>query len=147
MTSLHQIRLASNAYIRDFDTQVELSLDKVEQKITNLNRKQLLSSKDNKDRPLMNNQTGKTTLSPAYAKRTGKKRPNLKLKGTFQFDMFTDFRMPNKYFQQSSDFKQKFLTKMYDGVFGVSPKNQSQAKEITTKVIVADYRRVVWLKI
>ena len=145
MGSIHQIRVASNNYVRSLGINFEISLDKVEQKITDLNRKQLLASKDNKGQPLVNTRTGKTTLSPAYAKRTGKRKPNIKLKGDFQFDMFTDFRK-NKYFVQSSDWKQGFLNNMYKGLFGISGKNQPKAKLITTKAIVGDYVKAVWSK-
>ena len=61
--------------------------------------------------------------------------------------MFTDFRMPNDYFIQSSDHKQGFLNKMYKGIFGIMNKNQPAAKVITTKVILKDYFELVWLGI
>ena len=125
---------------------MEASLDSVEQKITDLNRKQLLASQDNKGRPLVNVQTGKTKLSPRYAKRTGKTKPNLWLKGAFQFDMFTDFRLPDKYFTQSSNWKQGILNWMYQGLFGIAPKHQPKAKNITDKAILKDYFREVWSK-
>ena len=128
------------------DIQMENSLDKVEQKITNLNRKQLLSSQDNKGAPLVNTKTGSTKLSSAYAKKTGKRRPNLRLKGVFQFDMFTDFRFPNEYFIQSSDSKQGFLNAMYKGLFGIASKNRDKAKAITGKAILTDYIKSVWSK-
>jgi len=146
MRSIHDIRLRSNAYMASMDIQMENSLDKVEQKITNLNRKQLLSSQDNKGAPLVNTKTGSTKLSSAYAKKTGKRRPNLRLKGVFQFDMFTDFRFPNEYFIQSSDSKQGFLNAMYKGLFGIASKNRDKAKAITGKAILTDYIKSVWSK-
>jgi len=148
MRSLHDIRLKSNAYMASMDIQMENSLDKVEQKVTNLNRKQLLSSQDNKGAPLVNTKTGSTKLSSAYAKKTGKVTPNLKLKGNFQFDMFTDFRVFKKqYFTQSSDSKQGFLNAMYKGLFGIASKNRDKAKAITGKAILTDYIKTVWSKV
>ena len=144
MRSFHDIRLRSNAYIASMDVQMEISLERVEQKITSLNRKQLLSSQDRKGRPLVNIQTGDTKLSPAYAKKTGKKRPNLKLKGDYQFDMHTTFDLPGKYFIKSADSKRRLMKWMYKDIFGIAGKNRDKARAITGKAILTDYIKKVW---
>jgi hypothetical protein len=105
------------------------AIKKSEKLLVELNRSQLLRSKDNKDKSLKNSITGSTKLSPAYAKRTGKSTPNLWIDGTFQGEMFLDTNENNQaWFIDSFWDKTKYLVEMYsESIFGIAPSNKDKA--------------------
>lgn len=112
--------------------------------MVNMNRRQMLSSLDADERPLINKRTGSARLSAAYAKRTGKSTPNLFLRGDFQFAMF--FTMPTikDYIITSDNDLVKYLPVNYGKIFGVSPTNQPKVQEINNKAIIDDYLNSVF---
>lgn len=147
MGKVHELRLRHNRFVNDLNSNVEIALETVNEQITDINRGQLLQSENALGEPLFNEKTKSTKLTPAYAKRTGKTTPNLYLKGDFQGDMFSDFRLPNEYYIQSEDPKQGFLMKMYKNIFGIAKKNQRIAQFITTTAIMKRYKREVYVEI
>lgn len=144
MATLKEIAERSQRWVDNLADNVDrvLNSPEVEDKITDLNRKQLLLSIGNDGAPLVNQQTGSPLLSKPYAKRTGKKYPNIKLTGAYQKEMFTSFDYAKKeYFQSSYDKKVKFLPDNYPNMHGINKINQPEAKEITGKAIINDYMK------
>ena len=107
------------------------------------NQKQFLNHKDADDSPLIHKDTGKATLSKAYAKKTGKTKPDCFVSGDFWDKMF--FIMPNmnEYFIGSKSRIGKFLVINYGGIYGISPKNQPPVQKKNDKAIVEDYFKSV----
>jgi len=112
--------------------------------MVNMNRVQMFNSQDAEGNPLIHKSTGSEFLTKAYAKKSGKKKPNFYLTGEFQNEM--DMFMPSEkeYFINSKDYKSGFLSKAYGKIFGVGPTQQPKAKEINDKAIIADYFKTVF---
>ena len=119
-----------------------------EKEMVNMNRVQMFNSTAADDRPLVHISTGSAKLTKAYAKKTGKTKPNLFASGDFQNKMFMFMPNEKEYFIASKDYKSGYLEKAYswgqETIFGVSPKNQPKAKEINDKAILDDYKKAVF---
>ncbi len=142
---IHEIRLKLNSYVANLDANIIRVIESkpVSEKLIILNQTQMLRSKDSQDKPLRNASTGKTSLTPAYAKRTGKTKPNMFETGTF-FDSQI-FTMPNmsEYFVAAKE--RQYLNKNYGGtLFGVAPSNSTKAKRITHKAVGQDIKQKVF---
>ena len=134
--SVHVLRQKFEEFVNNMNVNIALAVEGVEQELTNLNRENLLNSKDKFDKPLKHNSTGSTLLSPAYAKRMNKPTPDLYVRGDYQSEMFlTVDENANQYYVQSNDYKHVFLTENYNDIMGVSLSKQQKAKEITSKAI------------
>jgi hypothetical protein len=137
MGQLHELRLRSNAFIANMDQHIEYSIADSADELIKLNRKQMMSSVNAEDKPLIHLKTGSPYLSKSYARKTGKTKPNLYNSGSFQKEMFLEPRFP-EYFIRSFD--------MYDNFFGVSPENQPEAKKITFANFYERYKKNVLRK-
>jgi len=147
MGKLHEIALRHEQFEQMMNVHIANSILSQEKKLVDMNRKQMLSSKDVDNKPLIHSKTGKTTLSIGYQKRTGKKKPNLFLSGGFQKAMFINVdENENKWFIGSEDFKTGFLVKNYGKIFGVPVSQRLLAKKLTSKEFKRLYRSLVLAK-
>lgn len=114
--------------------------------IVKLNRKQMLRSKLSNDKPMVHAKTGSNLLSKAYGKRTGKKRPNLFVDGTFQGEMFLETNENDgTYFLYSFWAKTKYLVISYtEKIFGIPKKDKKTAINKASKEMYNRYRKLVW---
>lgn len=142
---LHELREKSNRFCENINVNIAQSIESVDSELTSLNKKQMLNSKDSEDKPFIHSRTGSEFLSKAYAKRTGKKKPNLFEDGTFQGEMFLSVD-ENKmtWFIDSFWDKTKYLITNYGlPIFGIAPSNQDRAKQITFKAFTEKYKSLV----
>ena len=109
-----------------------------------MNRSQLLGSRDANDRPLIHSRTGSARLSAAYAKKTGKRTPNLFVNGAFQGSMFLTMPTEKEYIISSDHELVKYLPANYGKIFGISPANQPNAKAVNNRAIVNDFLKSVF---
>ena len=144
MGRLHEIRLRSEAFVRIMDLHIANSIKNVEPDLLKINKGQLLKSKDALGKPLTNLKTGSQYLSSAYARRKGKRTPNLYDTGQFQSEMFLEVD-EKRWFIDSFDNKTKYLTENYgNNIFGISDKQR--AKQLTGKSFKRLYERLVLAK-
>lgn len=136
------ISAKSKQYMANFTAHVVEIVEKG--KTVDFNRVQMLGSTDAEDKPLTHAKTKSVNLSKAYAKRTGKTRPNLWLNGDFQSQMFLTMPNEKEYFITSKDYKTKWLAENYGQIFGVSPKNQPKAQKINDSAVINDYMKKVF---
>jgi hypothetical protein len=139
MPRLLDIQRRSNKYIANIDANVIRVVESNSKLMIETNQKQFLQHSDAMDSPLIHKDTGVPTLSPAYAKRTGKTRPDFFESGNFFDNML--FVMPNakEYFLASKSNTSKFLATNYGDIYGISPKNQPDVQKKNDKDIVDDY--------
>lgn len=138
-------KLARNAqaWNDNEDAEIQQAIKDSEKELTKLNRGQLLKSKDSKDKALTHKSTGKTTLTPAYARKTGKRKPNLFLEGKFQSSIFLTVGIKEHSFG-ATDFKTPFLTNNYGQIFGIAPSNEARETKIASQNYLNNYQRKVW---
>lgn len=115
-----------------------------EKVMLDINKSQMLSSLDAKDRPLIHARTKSANLSRVYAKRKGKSKPNLFDTGEFQGGMILTMPTEKDYIITSDDEKVNILIGNYGSIFGISPKNQPRAKQINDSAIIDDYKKTVF---
>ncbi len=144
MSRILDIQRRSNQYLASFKENVIRVIESNEKIMLGMNKSQMLSSLDAMDKPLVHARTGSPYLSPAYARRKGKSKPDLFDKGGFQSGMFLTMPTEKEYIISSDDTKVNFLQGNYGKIFGVSPANQPRAKEVNDKSIVDDYLKSVF---
>jgi hypothetical protein len=144
MSRILEIQKRSNQYLASFEANVVRIIESDQEKTVDFNRMQMLKSKDVDNNPLIHASTGSELLSKAYAKRTGKKKPNLWLRGDFQEGMFLFMPSVKEYFITSKNYLTQWLSKNYGKIFGVSPENQPKAQAINDKAIIEDYFKNVF---
>ena len=127
---------------------IAASIMSVDHKLLNMNKAQMLDSKDSKGKSLIHKDTGSKNLSLFYSIKTNKQTPNLFLEGTFQNEMFLDVNENNlTYFVDSLDFKSGILTDNYGlDIFGIPRKRNADAKKLTGKAFATRYKRLVLQK-
>lgn len=138
------IQKKSNQYMSNFDDNVISIITNNEQKTTEFNRRQMLNSKNAAGTDLIHNRTGSNKLSKAYAKITGKKKPNIFESGNYQKSMFLTMYDIKSYQITSDDEKVKYLPDNYDNLHGISPENQDKVRKINDKAICDDYMKKVF---
>lgn len=145
MGRLHEIRLKSNQFVANMNVHIAQSIESVETNLVNMNKGQMLSSKDSQDMPLIHKNTGSKNLSLAYSILTGKQTPNLFLTGDFQRAMFLEVNENNlTFFIDSQDSKNGILTDNYgDEIFGIPVKRQPEAKQLTGADFKSKYESMV----
>lgn len=144
MPRILDIQKRSNQYLASFKDNVIRVIESNENIMLNMNKSQMLGSLDAQDKPLIHSRTKSANLSKAYARRTGKSKPNLFNTGDFQSGMFFTMPTEKEYIISSDDEKVNFLQGNYGKIFGVSPKNQQKAQEINNKAIIDDYKKNVF---
>jgi len=147
---VHQIRLKLNAYAANLDNNIIRVIESkpVSDKLIILNQQQLLRNRDVDGSLLRHESTGKTTLTKAYAKITGKKRPNLFETGlhfdgialsVFSMAEYSMFFKPS--LSPGAAFYGKFLSRNYGGnIYGIAKKDSPKAQRITHKAIGQDLK-------
>jgi hypothetical protein len=148
MATTHEIRLRSNKYVANLNANIANAIDKVSPRIVDMNKSQLLKSKDSEDKPLIHKSTGSPNLSLYYSILTNKLKPNLFRVGNFQNGMFLQVNENNNsFFIDSFDSKSGILTDDYGlNLFGITKKDQPKSKVLTGKSVSKDYIRKVWGK-
>jgi hypothetical protein len=145
MARILEIQRKSNQYIANLNANIVRVIESKSNSdnIIQTNQKQFLQHKDSNDSPLVHKKTGSVNLSKAYAKKTGKTKPNFFESGNF-FDQML-FAMPNmnEYFITSKSNTGKFLTNNYGDIYGISPKNQPAIQKKNDKAILDDYFKSV----
>jgi len=138
ITKLSQKAAAFNSGIKFHEaTAIQLS----ENVLVDLNRKQMLASKDAND----------TTITPkysaSYAALKGFSNPNLKDTGAFQKDMYL-IAKENEFFINSIDDKAPALESRYGSdIFGIAPSNEPIAKREASNNLFSIYKKEVWAAI
>jgi len=145
MGRLHDIRLKSNQFVANMDVHIAHSIESVETQLVNMNKGQMLASKDSKDKPLIHKSTGSEFLTNLYAVKTRKSKPNLFLSGEFQRFMFLSVNENNlTYFIDSEDGKSGILTDNYGlEIFGIPQKRNTDAKQLTSAAFKQKYESMV----
>lgn len=138
--NLHLLRQRSNDFIANLNSHIGDVIEHND-KLINLNKAQLKAHKNAKDGSLVNLQTGSANLSPAYAKRKGKKKPDFFDTGDTFREMDLLFNEPKEWFITSYTDYTKHLVENYKDAFGISNKNK--AKSITIPLMAKLYRRLV----
>jgi len=140
--NIGELRIRSNAFVRNMDLWIAKAVQDNKKPIVDLNIEQMHSSKLSTGQPIS------PPYSDAYAKKKGFSKPNLKLKGNFQGKMRLK---TNKsiYSIDSSDFKSNFLSsprteKNKAGygkdIFGLMKKNKKTASKPVSKSLFESYQ-------
>jgi hypothetical protein len=144
MGQIKDIAKRSQQWVNNIAVNVEKAIMSVDNQIIDINREQMLLSRDSNDNALIHQSTGSILLTPAYAKAQNKSKPDLFLSGEFQKNMFLDVNFP-KYLIGSDDEKTNILQDDYGkAIFGIPKKDQSEAKGLTNKAIGRSYKRAVF---
>lgn len=138
-----EIAKRSNQYIQNLSANVVKVIES-NPKNLDFNRSQMIGSKDADGKSLIHKSTGSSKLSKAYARRTGKSKPDLLISGAFQDQMFLTMPNEKEYFIGSKDYKSGFLSENYGKIFGISPSNQPRAQKINDKLVIEDYKKEVF---
>ena len=148
MEKLDDITRRWNSFVQNMDVHVAESITSVATRLLNMNKAQMLDSKNSKGKALIHKDTGSKNLSLYYSIRTNKQTPNLFLEGTFQNEMFLDVNENSlTYFIDSLDFKSGILTENYGlDIFGIPRKRNAEAKRLTGKAFALRFKRLVLLK-
>lgn len=148
MGRLNDITQRHNTFVQNMNIHIAASIESVSPQLVNMNKAQMLDSKDSKGKSLIHKDTGSKNLSLFYSIRTNKQTPNLFLKGTFQNEMFLDVNENNlTYFVDSLDFKSGILTENYGlDIFGIPRKRNAEAKRLTGKAFALRYKKLVLQK-
>ncbi len=144
MARILDIQKRSNQYLADFDVNVIGVIEAIGQQTVDFNRAQMLAHKDADGKPLIHKRTGVETLSKAYAKKTGKTKPDLYVSGAFQDAMFLVMQDIKDYTISSDDALVQYLPGNYGKIFGVDLDNQPKAQDINDKAIIDDYMKSVF---
>lgn len=148
MQKLHEIRIRSDRFINDINLHITESIRSVDKSLLNMNKRQLLESKDSSGNPLIHKQTGSPNLSLYYSIKTKKQKPNLFLSGDFQRNMFFDINENNlNWVTSSSDSKTGILVENYgSNIFGIPSNRQGEAKLLTGSAFAKRYKQFVLKK-
>lgn len=138
---ISELRKRSNKFVANIDLHIA---DVVEhnEKLLQLNKAQLKASKNAKGGALINKNTNSANLSPAYAKRKNKSKPDIFDTGATFRDMDLLFNEPREYFITSYTDYTKHLVGMYDDLFGIQ--SSQKAYRITTPGLAKIYRKQVF---
>ena len=137
---IHQLRLRSNEFVQNLDRHIGDVIEHNE-KLLQLNKAQLKASKNAKGGSLKNNFAGSTNLSTGYAKRKGKKTPDIYDTGATYKEMDLLFNEPSEWFITSYTPYTPHLTEMYDDLFGI--KDTKKAQSIAVPMLADKYYNLV----
>jgi hypothetical protein len=144
MSRILEIQKRSNEWLANFELNV-IRIIESEKTNVDLNRKQMLGHQDSQGKPLIHKKTGSQFLSKQYARKTGKKKPDLFVTGDFQREMFMYMPDEKSYFIGSKDRKTEWLASNYgQKIFGVAPDNQEKAKAVNDRNLINDYLNKVF---
>lgn len=148
MGKLNDLTIRHNKFVANMNVNIAVSIESVSNELINMNKAQMLSSKDSYENPLIHKDTGSEFLSLDYAKLTGKSKPDLSLTRNFQKKMFLQVNENNlTYFIDSFDWKNGILTENYgNNIFGIPQKRHSEARKLTGEAFKRKYKSKVLLK-
>jgi len=146
MGKLHDIRVASDSFMSQFNVHVSDAIKSTENDLVRMNKEQMLKSQDSTGNALIHKSTGSEFLTPAYAKEKGKSKPNLKDTGSFQREMFLEVDENElSWFIDSDDAKADILADNYGvKIFGI--KDVKSAKKLTGEAFRKLYHKLVLKK-
>ena len=124
--AISQLRKLSNAFVQNLDVHIANVIEHNE-KLLQLNKAQLKASKNAKGGPLINNKTGSPNLSPAYAKRKNKSKPDIYDTGATFKEMDLLFNEPSEYLITSYTSYTPDLQDMYNDLFGIQDSKKAYA--------------------
>jgi hypothetical protein len=145
MATVSEIAKRLNDYVSNIDANIDRVISDNEEKLTAINRGQLMQSIGGDGKALINKRTGSPNLSKAYAKRMKKTKPDLYVNGDFQREMqlFPEYSRKS-YFVTSWHELNKYLANQYENYGGIAPQNRDNAKQITSQLIAEDLRKKVF---
>ena len=119
-----QIAANSQQYVNNLNNNIVRVITANQNEIITVNQQQMLLSTDAGGNPLINRNTGSEFLTPLYALKKNKSKPDLSDTESFQSKMFFKMESINEYFVNSSDFKSPKLVQDYGDIFGIAPGNR-----------------------
>ena len=135
-----------NAFIANLDVNIEDAIESNQEGIINLNREQMILSSGNDGKPLIHKSTGKATLTPAYARKTGKTHPNIYEDGSFQKGMELYIGSGAKTYDISSrHWLDRYLPLNYSNLYGIMQANAYRAYSVTNKAIGGMLKKMVFI--
>lgn len=139
MNRIVSIAANSQQYINNLNNNIVRVITANQNEIITINQQQMLLSTDAEGNPLINRNTGSELLSPLYALKKNKPKPDLSDTESFQNKMF--FKMDNikEHFINSADFKAGKLVQDYGKIFGIAPGNRPAIQEKNDSDIINDY--------
>ena len=137
---IHQLRKRSNQFVQDLEKHISDVIEHNE-KLLQLNKAQLKASKNAKGGPLVNLKTGSANLSPAYAKRKGKRKPDWFDTGATFREMDILVNEPDEYFITSYTDYTRHLVEMYLDGFGINDKKKAQS--IVVPMLAEKFKQLV----
>lgn len=148
MGKLNDLTIRHNSFVQNMNIHIAASINEQSRKLLTMNKSQMFSHKDSKDKPLIHKLTNSPLLSKGYALLTNKSRPNLFRSGDFQNAMFLDVNENNlTYSIDSEDNKAGILTENYgNDIFGIPEKFQINAKQLTGERFKVRYKKLVLRK-
>ena len=138
--AIHQLMKLSNEFVANLDLHIANVIEHNE-KLLQLNKAQLKASKNAKGGALINNITGSPNLSPGYAKRKGKTKPDIYDTGATFREMDLLFNEPSEYVITSYTDYAKDLIEMYNDLFGIQDNKKAYA--ITVPAMQEEYIKSV----
>lgn len=143
--TIAEITKRINDYVAQLDSNIEQAVIPVKDDIIKINYSQLDNSTGTDDKALVHALTGSPNLSPAYAKRMRKSKPDIFVTGDFRKEMFLEIYDGAKQYMISSYHRLvKYLPSHYKNMFGIAPSNKDKAYSITTPAIGRHFKRVVF---
>lgn len=141
----------SNAFVRDLNVWISIAVADNERLMVDLNREQMRNSRLSTGQPIS------PPYSDAYAKKKGKREPDLFGKGIFQKEMFAQTNENNgTYFFGSFDFKAGFLSSPRTAtnrsgygkdIFGLMPSNKVKVVPKASKSLLILWQKNVLQKV
>jgi hypothetical protein len=144
MARILEIQKKSAEYLSGLDDNIVRIIEDNQDGTLIINKSQMKDSMNADGGPLIHRLTGSEYLSKAYAKRTGKRKPNLLREGDFQREMFLNMPSAKEYLIGSYDWKTAILHKNYGNIMGIAPENRPKAQEINNKLVIEDYLKTVF---
>jgi hypothetical protein len=135
MATVHEIAERLKSYVANLDSNISEAVQSVSNEILSLNKYQMLISRGNDDKALINNRTGNERLSKQYSKRQKKDFPNIFVKGNYQDAMFLEIKNKDEYLISSRHRLVKYIPEQYINVHGIAPSNRNEAYKITSPAI------------
>lgn len=147
MNEISELAKRMNSFVNNLDTHIDEAIYTVEQDLVDLNRDVLLKNTGFDNKPLINERTGSELLSAQYAKKTGKRKPDLFVNGNFQDEMRLISKAAAKTYSIFSYHNlNKYLSVQYKNAFGITKNDQPKAQEITGNAISKRLNSIVFKK-
>ena len=139
MGKLRELTIKVSQFVDNLSAILDYAVQSSDNELVFLNKQQMLQSKLSDDTSIL------PEYSASYAAFKGFSKPDLKLTGDFQSEMF--LIADNGQFQiASTDYKTPLLVNKYsENIFGIAPSNTEKAKAITTQKIAIEFKKITGL--